>query len=255
MQMWNRAYLKQQAKESLRKNFIFCVGICIAASVLIDGLFGVTFNVATNDYTFYIGLGSYVEFSFNLVEFYIVPTIAVLIGLLTLLYSIFISNPINVGRARFFLENRTQASSFEALFYVFKNGWYMNVVKTMFLRDLYTILWTLLFIIPGIYKAYQYYMIPYILAENPDMPHYEVFELTKQLTKGVKLDIFIFELSFVGWNIVGLLACGVGILFVVPYVEASKAELYIYQRDQAISMGILEPEYEETTIHEGDLNA
>ena len=85
----------------------------------------------------------------------------------------------------------------------------------------------MLLIIPGIVKSYQYFYVPYIVAENPDLPHSQVLALSSTLTKGDKTHIFILALSFLGWRLLGLLACGVGMLFVTPYVEVTYVELYI----------------------------
>lgn len=245
MNTWNRAELKQLAKQSIRKNLFYCVGICLATSLLTTGFFGITFNEYSETAQFYVGLGSYGNISLNIFEWELLPALAAFIGLLSVLYSIFIAAPISVGQARFFIENRTEASRFEALFYCFRKGCYINIVKTIFLRDLYITLWTFLFVIPGIYKAYQYAMIPYILAENPTMPHHEVLQLTKELTNNNKLDMFILDLSFIGWYIACAFTCGIGYFFLAPYIYATGTELYIHLRDEAIRQGIVEPEYEE----------
>ena len=80
------------------------------------------------------------------------------------------------------MENRVSGSKVERVFWVFKSGNYLNVVKIMFLMNLKIFLWSLLLFIPGIIKSYQYYMIPYILAENPGIDSRRAFELTKEMT-------------------------------------------------------------------------
>lgn len=64
----------------------------------------------------------------------------------------------------------------------------MNSVKILFFRDLYTILWSLLFIIPGIVKGYEYRMIPYILAEHPDMEMKQAFALSREMMDGQQVE-------------------------------------------------------------------
>ena len=152
-------------------------------------------------------------------------------------FNIFIGYPVLVGMNRFFMENRISGSKIERLFYVFKSGNYLNVVKTMFLMNLKIFLWSLLFIIPGIIKSYQYYMIPYILAENPGIDSKRAFELSKEMTDGEKFDIFWLGLSFIGWILLGTLACGIGVLFVEPYIQATFAELYQVMRDKVHNSG------------------
>jgi hypothetical protein len=89
------------------------------------------------------------------------------------------------------------------------------------------VLWTLLFIIPGIVKAYEYRMIPYILAENPHMSRKEVFAASKSMMMGNKWKAFVLDLSFLGWHILSVFTVGILELFyVAPYVYATNAALY-----------------------------
>ena len=104
---------------------------------------------------------------------------------------------------------------------------YMNIVKTMFFRDLYTFLWTLLFIIPGIYKMYQYRMVPYIMTETPDMDYKTALSLSKDMMNGYKWKTFVLDLSFLLWHFLGMITCGiVEILYVAPYQNLTNAALY-----------------------------
>ena len=104
---------------------------------------------------------------------------------------------------------------------------YLGNVKTMFLRDLYTVLWTLLFIIPGIVKSYEYRMMPYLLAEHPDMSTDEAFATSKRMMDGNKLDAFWFDLTFIGWKILGAITFGiVDVFWVNGYYNQSAAMLY-----------------------------
>ena len=93
--------------------------------------------------------------------------------------------------------------------------------------ELKIMLWLLLLVVPGIIKAYEYSMIPYLLAENPNITMDEAFSLSKQMTTGQKMNLFFLDLYFLGWIILGLICCGIGILFVLPYPEATRAEVYL----------------------------
>ena len=97
--------------------------------------------------------------------------------------------------------------------------------------DLKTLLWLLLLIVPGVIKAYEYSMIPYLLAENPNLSASQAFSLSKQMTTGQKMDLFVLDLSFLGWIILGLICCGIGILFVLPYPEATRAKVYLILKE------------------------
>lgn len=156
------------------------------------------------------------------------------IGLIALILKIFIGNPMIVGKDRFFMESRSLGSSagIGKMAWVFGSGHYLNVVKIMFLRDLFVSLWTLLLVIPGIIKAYEYTMIPYILSENPEADSKDVFALTKDMMTDQKFQVFLLELSFFGWYILGALCCCVGGIFVEPYFEASIAEVYSHMRGE-----------------------
>ena len=92
---------------------------------------------------------------------------------------------------------------------------------------MYIVLWSLLFVIPGIVKGYEYRMIPFLLAENPDMTKEEVFEESKKLMTGNKWKAFVYDLSFIGWNILSILTCGIlSIFFVNPYKSSADAALF-----------------------------
>ena len=155
--------------------------------------------------------------------FYSFISVASIFGIL---YTIFIGNVIVVGNNRYFIKNHNVNPELGEIFSGFK-GDYLNVVKIMFLMNLKILLWLFLFIVPGFIKAYEYSMIPYLLAENPNITTDEAFSLSKQMTTGQKMDLFVLDLSFLGWIILGLICCGIGILFVLPYPEATNAEVYL----------------------------
>lgn len=158
--------------------------------------------------------------------------IIIVIGIVFMLLKIFVGNPVIVGQSRFLMESRALKASagIGKTFWIFGSGHYLNVVKIMFLRDLYTILWTFLLIIPGIVKSYEYSMIPFILSENPDADTRDVFAVTKDMTTGQKFNLFLVDLSLIGWVILCALTCGTGIFFVAPYFNAIQAEIYAVMR-------------------------
>lgn len=146
---------------------------------------------------------------------------------ISVLIQCFLLAPLEVGCKRWFLKNRTQKPEAGEMAYAFKNG-YLNVVKTMFCMNLFTALWSLLFIIPGIIKAYEYRMIPYLLAENPNMDMHEAFARSRAMMTGNKWEAFVLDLSFLGWRILAAFTCGVlNVLYVSPYVHLTDTELYV----------------------------
>lgn len=103
---------------------------------------------------------------------------------------------------------------------------YGNLIKIFAFRGIKILLWSLLLIIPGLVKSYEYFAIPYILAEKPKMDMGEVFDLSKEMMDGNKMNIFILRLSFLGWIIVGAIIPG-SIFLINPYMEATFTQAYL----------------------------
>ena len=140
--------------------------------------------------------------------------------------SILVINPLRVGCNRFFAENSAAPAELGELGYGFKSG-YGRVVGTMLRTDIYLILWSMLFIIPGIIKAYSYRMVPYILAEEPELSGKEAITRSREMMNGHKWRTFVLDLSWFLWIFFGVLTLGIGLIFYVnPYMEATNAELY-----------------------------
>ena len=140
--------------------------------------------------------------------------------------NILIINPLRVGCNRFFAENSYAPAELGELGYGFKNG-YGRAVGTMLRTDIYLILWSLLFIIPGIIKSYSYRMVPYILAEEPELSGKEAITRSRQMMNGNKWKTFVLDLSWILWIFFGIITLGIGMVFYVePYMEATNAELY-----------------------------
>lgn len=94
------------------------------------------------------------------------------------------------------------------------------------LYTVYIMLWTLLFIIPGIIKSYAYAMTPYIMHENPQLSADDCIEASKKMMDGNKGKLFLLDLSFIGWALLCILTLGIGLLWLSPYMECSHAKFY-----------------------------
>lgn len=94
------------------------------------------------------------------------------------------------------------------------------------LRGLYTFLWMLLFIVPGIMAAYGYAMASFVMVENPEMGVNEALRVSKKMMQGHKFELFCLELSFIGWDLLSLLTLGIGSLWLNPYKNAAYAAFY-----------------------------
>jgi len=110
------------------------------------------------------------------------------------------------------------------LFAHFNKFW--GAFKVTFLTGLFTALWSLLFVIPGIIKALSYSMAMYILAENPELGALEAINRSKAMMDGHKMELFVLELSFIGWHLLGMVTLGIAYVWVVPYISATTANFY-----------------------------
>jgi len=151
----------------------------------------------------------------------------IVVLIVAVLLEIFVINPLKVGCSNFFRINyETGKGRFEDIGRSYKPAW-LNNVKTLFLSDLFVFLWSLLFVIPGIVKSYSYRMVPYIIADHPEITGTEAITLSRKMMNGHKMDAFIFDLSFLGWYILGCLTCGLLYIFYVnPYYYNSAAGIY-----------------------------
>ena len=103
---------------------------------------------------------------------------------------------------------------------------YVRNAVSMFLVYLFTILWTLLFIVPGIIKGLAYSLTPFIVKDNPELSPNEAINLSMKMMKGHKFDLFYLYLSFIGWILLAMLTLGVGLFWVIPYLETTLAAFY-----------------------------
>lgn len=171
------------------------------------------------------------------VGFFIIA-IGLIILALIFAFRIFLGYPLEVGGRRYFIQSTQKEFNMNNLGYAFVKGRYMSIVQTMLLRGIYNFLWFLLLIIPGIIKYYAYSMVPYILSDNPNIGHKRAIEISNAMTDGQKFDMWVLDLSFIGWYLLGTLLFFIGVLFVRPYEYATKAELYMVLRQNALEKGI-----------------
>ncbi len=110
------------------------------------------------------------------------------------------------------------------LFDGFNNFW--PFLKVTLLASLFTFLWSLLFIIPGIIKALAYSQAPYIIAENPNMPAMEAIRQSERMMAGRKIDYFVLNLSFIGWALLAIPTLGLIAIWLEPYMQMTMVNFY-----------------------------
>ena len=205
--MWTRAELKERAKAGLKQYYWYGV-----LAIVVQG--GVVFIISL------------------LTGF--IPFVGIILNLLV---SIFVINVISVGLYSYFIKSTRSMNSagIEEIFSGFRND-YQGVVTVQFFQALFIGLWSLLFVIPGIMKRYEYYMVSYLAAEYPEKDRKEIFQMSKSMMDGNKFDTWVLELSFIGWLLLGALVCGIGTLFVAPYIQATIAELYLKLKEERLGI-------------------
>lgn len=136
-----------------------------------------------------------------------------------------IGGPITLGYAQY---NLNLVDGFNPQFsdLFSKFGQFGQGFCVQFLRRLFIMLWSFLFVIPGLVKSYSYSMAAYIAAENPDMSATDAITASKELMDGNKWRLFCLDLSFIGWSILCVFTLGIGTLFLRPYREAAFASFY-----------------------------
>ena len=221
--MWTISLLKQNGKINFKKNYWYCVLVSLVLGICVGGSAGGSSYSSSQNAASEHDYLSTIDVRIILVVLGIIG-VAVVIGLIL---KAILFNPIQVGCRKFFIMNRfMERADLNNIAFGFKSNW-KNIAKTMFLQDIFLVGWTLLFIIPGIIKSYSYRLVPYILAENPDMDSMEAITLSRQMMNGNKMKAFLYDLSFIGWYILSIFTCFVLIVFYVgPYKACSDAELY-----------------------------
>ena len=113
---------------------------------------------------------------------------------------------------------------FGILFESFKD--YGRIMGTKALQFIYTFLWSLLLIVPGIIKQYSYAMTDFILKDEPELKNNAAIEKSMAMMENNKMKLFLLDLSFIGWAILCVFTFGIGFFFLQPYMQVSHAAFY-----------------------------
>lgn len=206
--MWNRMDLKMRAKHAFAQNRGACIGVAIIVA-LMSMLMNVILKIL------------------NVLSLENESLLFTVMILACIVLYIFILNAISVSECRFFVMNAEGRVGIGAMADPVKSGYFGNVLLTMFVQTIFVSLWSFLLIVPGIIKFYEYRMIPYLLAEYPDMERSETFRISKEMMNGQKWNLFVLDMSFLGWYVLGACTCGLlNVLYVSPYYQATVAEVY-----------------------------
>jgi len=215
----NASELRLKARESLKGNYWYAVMVAFVAAI-----FGALM----------INGGSY---SVNIEEratelFGNLPTIVktyLIIAASTAgainFVAFILGGVVQLGYAQYLLKQQDrEVNSVKDLFSQFDR--FSQGFLQAFLRGLYTFLWALLFVIPGIVKSFGYAMTPFLMAEDPNLTAKEAIKLSQERMMGHKGELFCLGLSFIGWSLLAALTGGIGNIFLNPYMNAAYAAFY-----------------------------
>lgn len=248
--MLNRQKYKEDAKVSLRKSYLQGVGASAVSNIaasLPGGIYA-AFAVAVFVPAVIAALNppayGFVDSSTptrqdisTVIAMYGGMFALIFLGMLVLTF--LISLPFFVGEIRFYNRNLRGQARFDDILFSFRGGNFPNVTAAMALSYVYTLLWSLLLVIPGIVKAISYSMVPFILSDNPEIGAARAVKLSMAMTQGHKWDIFVLYLSFIGWFVLCSMTGGIGYFFLAPYFFATLSELYADLRGKTIQSGIV----------------
>lgn len=153
-----------------------------------------------------------------------------------------IMGPLMVGQAIYLIdmvETGSDGKKIELVIDAFKKS-FVNSFLAILLTKIFTMLWSLLFIIPGIIKSFAYAMTPYIIAEDPEIDAMAAIDKSQEMMRGHKMELFLLHLSFIGWYLLAGLTFGVGFIFLLPYVKTAEANFYVELRGKKVVTAELE---------------
>lgn len=213
--------LKEKALVSLKNNW--------ATPIVIVLLFILITGAATSLLSSIILIFSFVP-SFILAWF-VEETVVSIIGqgihYIFSLVANLILIPLSLGYINYFLMfAKSQKPEINNLFDGYKKSISNSIIASI-LMGIYIFLWSLLLIVPGIIKSFSYAMTFYIIADNPKISALDALKRSETMMEGHKWDFFVLELSFLGWGILSLFTCGIGFIFLSPYIETANAHFYL----------------------------
>ena len=223
------------ARNALKGKWGIAVVSGLIASLLgAIGSKGPEFNVELNDGNFNASLqifGQDIVSTNGGAEFWpVIAGIATYVAIFAIVFGIalfILGSIVEIGYTKFNLDlvDRQKEAEIGTLFGYFQ--FWKSAVCAKLLKGVYVLLWSLLFIIPGIIAGYSYAMTSYILAENPELTASEAIERSKQMMSGNRWRLFCVQISFIGWELLSaLLTFGIGSLWITPYKQAATAAFY-----------------------------
>jgi len=210
----NPSELKIAAKENLDGKWIAAIAVTVVAWLLLDAF--TSSNGGNAAYKYIIENGNSMWVRAEGSSFKNMMSIV----------SLILGGPVYYGVASYFLKlARYETAEFNDMFTgfrLFKVNFVLHLLMLVF-----TTLWALLLIVPGIIAAIKYSMAFYILNDNPEIGAMEAIRRSKEMMEGHKMRFAEMWLSFFGWFLLGIITFGLGMIYAVPYYRAAKANFYL----------------------------
>jgi uncharacterized membrane protein len=217
--MKTRQEIKAIGKERFRANYWPCVAVPILIEIAVSLVVGLLLVIT--------GRTQQEELS----------------STMTLAVTFLVAGPLAIGLCYFFVQvilGRDEEILVDTPFRAAFTDNYWRKVGGYAWMYLFQVLWSLLFIIPGIIKSFAYALTPYILADCPQVKAQDALKLSKRIMRGHKADLFVFYLSYMGWGLLSAITFGVvAIFYVQPYIHSSLACFYLEAREEALRNGTI----------------
>lgn len=269
--MWDRVQFKERAKLVLGKDLFGKKWLTSALATLLNTLVTtaaaglamlpaiIVYLIVFFSMTGIISLGSMYSEYYNTASFssflaamLLYSILLIVVYAIAFAVSVFVTAPLSIGFNRYFLALRdpydNEPPSVGLVFSCFKKGRYMQAVKSWGVTLLFIELWLLIPYVGSIIyiiKYYEYFYVPFIMADNPDIDRKFATAVSSQMTNGEKGKIFVMQLSFLGWQLLSLINInGISIfgMWVTPYIQTTYANLYDFAKRRAIGTGLYRPE-------------
>ncbi len=169
--------------------------------------------------------GTPITAMFMMLVISLVSAVAALVPILGVIIVALVSSTLTMGMTSLFMKVASgEDAKYDEVLSQGKNA--IGALLVMFLTGLFTALWTLLLVIPGIIAGFSYTMAPYIFIENPNMGATDILRRSKEMMRGYKFEYFLLQLSFFGWVILCAFTFGIGYLWLFPFMGVTNANFY-----------------------------
>ena len=209
---------RYKAREALRGNWVTAVLVCLVAGILS----GTSFDV---DINFDLSGGQPIQVTLPPEYLGTALPILTILAAVAVVAGLILGGVMEIGKARYHLNLIDGAAArFDDLFTAFPQ--FLSALVMNLVRQVLVALGTLLLVIPGVMLVFSYAAAPYIMAQDPECEGLEALRRSRELMKGNRMDLFLLDLSFIGWDLLSLLTLGIGSLFLNPYKEAARASFF-----------------------------